>query len=182
MKKTDKKRVGIQEARALARIAGVAATVREGLHELVVRSGLGVVAAMLEAGRETLCGRRYEHSEHEAHRAGHVAGELAMGGRRVQMERPRVRSVSGRELQLPTWEEFATNPIENLNSLTRRTCGCVKRWRNGEMILRWMTAATSEATNGFRRLKGHAGMPLLIAWLRRHDAAIDGTSKVNVAA
>jgi len=42
-----------------------------------VRSGLGVVAALLEADREALCGRRYEHSEHGAHRAGHVAGELA---------------------------------------------------------------------------------------------------------
>jgi len=45
-----------------------------------------------------------------------------------------------------------------------------------------MTAAMSEATNGFRRLKGHAGMPLLLAWLKRHDAAIDGDSKQNVAA
>ena len=421
MKKTDKKWAVTQEARALALIAGVAATVREGLHELVVRSGLGVVAAMFEADREALCGRRYEHSEHAAHRAGHVAGELAMGGRRVQMKRPRVRSVSGRELKLPTWESFAemdplgerayeqmligvatrkyarslepvgagveargtsksavsrrfvaataarvgeelarpvgdlrlaavmidgihfgehvvlialgidesgnkhvlglregatenaasctalitnlvergldttrsllividggkalrkavreifgkralvqrcqvhkkrnvldqlpdrmrasvsaalsqayasrgksqalrllnnlerrlgkehpgaaaslregleetltviglnlpralertlatTNPIENLNSLTRRTCGRVKRWRNGEMILRWMTAAMSEATNGFRRLKGHAGMPLLLAWLRRNDQALDGEAKWNVAA
>jgi len=30
-----------------------------------------------------------------------------MGGRRVQMKRPRVRSVGGRELKLPTWENFA---------------------------------------------------------------------------
>ena len=75
-----------------------------------------------------------------------------------------------------------TNPIENLNSLARRVCGRVKRWRNGEMILRWMTAAMSGATNGFRRLKGHAGMPLLLAWLKRNDAAIDGEAKGNVAA
>jgi len=421
MKNTDKKRAVSQEARSLALIAGVAATVREGLHELVVRSGLGVVAAMLEADREALCGPRYAHSEHGAHRTGHVASELAMGGRRVEVTRPRVRSVGGRELQLPTWEHFAgmdplgerayeqmlvgvatrqyarsleplgegveargtsksavsrrfvaataarvgeelarpigdlrlavlmidgihfgehvilialgidesgqkhvlglregatenaasctalianlvergldttrslliaidggkalrkavrevfgkralvqrcqvhkkrnvldqlpermragvsaalsqayacrekatalrllynlerrlakehpgaaaslregldetltvvglglpralertlatTNPIENLNSLARRVCGRVKRWRNGEMILRWMTAAMSEAAKGFRRLKGHAGMPLLIAWLRRNDEAIDGEANLNVGA
>ena len=75
-----------------------------------------------------------------------------------------------------------TNPIENLNSLTPRTCGRVKRWRNGEMILRWMTAAMSEATKGFRRLKGHAGMPLLLAWLKRNDAAIDDDARKSVAA
>lgn len=421
MKKSDKKRVVTQEARALALIAGVAATVREGLHELVVRAGLGTVSAMLEADRDALCGPRYEHSEHGAYRAGHVSGELAMGGRRIEMKRPRVRSMSGRELRLPTWEQFAgmdplgerayeqmlvgvatrqygrsleplgagvkargtsksavsrrfvaatsarmgeelerpigdirlaalmidgihfgehvilivlgideggckhvlglregatenaasctallanlvergldtsrsllvvidggkalrkavrevfgkralvqrcqvhkkrnvldqlperarasvsatlsqayqsrekalalrllhnlerrlakehpgaaaslregleetvtvlglnlpralertlatTNPIENLNSLARRVCGRVKRWRTGEMILRWMTAAMTEAAKGFRLLKGHAGMPLLIAGLKRNDEALEGVEKVNVAA
>ncbi len=421
MKDTDKKQGSSQEARALALVANVAAVVREGLHELVVRSGLGVVGAMLEADREALCGPRYEHSEHGAHRAGHVRGELAMGGRRVEVKRPRVRSIEGRELPLPTWEHFAgldplserayeqmlvgvatrgysrsleplgpsvktrgtsksavsrrfvaataarveeqlsrplgdlklavlmmdgihfgehvilvalgidesgkkhvlglregatenaasctalltnlterglettrsrlmvidggkalrravrevfgkralvqrcqlhkkrnvldqlpermrasvsaalsqayasrdkatalrllhnlerrlakehpgaaaslregleetltvvglglpralertlatTNPIENLNSVARRVCGRVKRWRGGEMIVRWMVGAMSEAAKGFRRLKGHAGMPLLIAWLRRNDEAIDGEAKLNVGA
>ena len=421
MKNSDKKRAVSQEGRALALIASVAATVREGLHELVVSSGLSVVAAMFEADREALCGPRYSHSEHGAHRTGHVTGELAVGGRRVQMKRPRVRSVGGRELKLPTWEHFAgmdplgerayeqmlvgvatrqyrrsleslgagveergtsksavsrrfvaataarveeelsrplgqlrlmavmidgihfgehvvllalgidesghkhvigmregatenaascialiadlvergldgtrsllvvidggkalrkavrevfgkralvqrcqvhkrrnvldqlpermrasvgsalsqayasrdkaqalrllhnlerrlakehpsaaaslregldetltvvglglpralerslatTNPIENLNSQARRVCRRVKRWQGGEMIVRWMTAAMSEAAKGFRRLKGHAGMPLLLAWLRRCDEAIDGDTKANVAA
>jgi transposase-like protein len=104
VKNTDKKRVASQEAKTLALVAGVAAVVREGLHELVVRSGLGVVGAMLEADREALCGPRYAHS---GHRAGHAPGELAMGGRRVEVRRPRVRSVEGRELPLPTWEHFA---------------------------------------------------------------------------
>ena len=75
-----------------------------------------------------------------------------------------------------------TNPIENLNSVARRVCGRVKRWRGGEMIVRWMVGAMSEAAKGFRRLKGHAGMPLLIAWLRRNDEAIDGEAKLNVGA
>ncbi len=61
---------------------------------------------MLEAAREALCGPRYEHSEHGAHRAGHVRGELAMGGRRVEVKRPRVRSIQGREVSLPTWQHF----------------------------------------------------------------------------
>src|SRR5450432_2326817 len=107
MKNTDKKRAVSQEGKALALIASVAATVREGLHELVVSSGLSVVAAMFEADREVLCGPRYAHSKHGAHRTGHVSGELAVGGRRIQMKRPRVRSVGGRELKLPTWEHFA---------------------------------------------------------------------------
>lgn len=65
-------------------------------------------------------------------------------------------------LDLPRALERAlatTNPIENLNSLARRVCRRVNRWRSGEMILRWMTAAMTEAAKGFRRLKGHSGMP-----------------------
>jgi hypothetical protein len=60
-------------------MAGVAVTAREGLHELVVRSGLGVLGALLEGDRDALCGPRDEHSGHDAHRAGHVRGELANG-------------------------------------------------------------------------------------------------------
>ena len=58
----------------------------------------------------------------------------------------------------------------------------MKRWRGGEMIVRWMVRAMSEAAKGFRRLKGHAGMPLLIAWLRRNDEAIDREARLNVGA
>src|ERR1700737_2522002 len=107
MKKTDKKQGDAQEAMALALLTGVVATVREGLQELVVRSGLAAVGAMLELDREALCGPRYAHSVHAAHRAGHAVGELAMGGRRVEMKRPRVRSLDGRELPLSTWERFS---------------------------------------------------------------------------
>jgi putative transposase len=104
MKKTGKKRGEAQGVSALALLAGVAATARESLHELVVRSGLGVLGALLETDRAALCGPWYAHSEHQAHRAGHVRGELAMGGRRVEVRRPRARSLDGRELPLPTWE------------------------------------------------------------------------------
>jgi putative transposase len=420
MKKTDKKQGEVQGVSALALLAGVAVTARESLHELVMRSGLGVLGALLEADRDALCGPRYAHSGHDAHRAGHVRGELAMGGRRVELKRPRARSLAGRELPLPTWEHFAgedplgvrayeqmlvgvatrkyerslepigvksrgtsksavsrrfvaatsarveeqlaqplgelklaalmidgihfgehiilvalgidengrkhalglregatenavtctelmtnlvergldttrsmlvvidggkalakavravlgkralvqrcqvhkkrnvldqlperarpsvsaaltqayasrdeaqarrllnnlerrlakdhpgaaaslregldetltvlrlglpralertlatTNPIENLNSVARRVCGRVTRWRSGEMILRWMVAAMSEAAKGFRRLKGHAGMPLLIARLKAHDDLLsNGTNHIANAA
>ena len=74
-----------------------------------------------------------------------------------------------------------TNPIENLMNCVRRVSGRVKRWRGGGMILRWLGAAVAEAHRGFRRLKGHAGMPKLIAALRANDArlniAIDAQEK-----
>lgn len=58
-----------------------------------------------------------------------------------------------------------TNPAENLNGSLRDVARRVKRWRNGEMILRWAAAGVLEASRGFRRLKGHKDMPKLLAAL-----------------
>jgi len=45
----------------------------------------------------------------------------------------------------------------------------VKRWRGGQMMLRWVAAAILEAVKGFRRLKGYADMPTLVSALRARD-------------
>ena len=66
-----------------------------------------------------------------------------------------------------------TNPIENINGGVRRLTRRVKRWRGGEMILRWTAAALIEHARGFRRLAGCKGMPKLVDALRRNDARID---------
>lgn len=74
------------------------------LFGLVVEAGLASVAAMLEEDRVSLCGPRYRHdAARTASRAGHAKGELALGGRRVAVRRPRVRDREGREVRLPTW-------------------------------------------------------------------------------
>lgn len=81
---------------------------RATLHDVVMRSGMAIVAAMLEDDRELLCGRRYVHDRSRAAtRAGYADGELALGGRRVTIRRPRVRNAQG-EVALPTWEHFAS--------------------------------------------------------------------------
>ena len=56
-----------------------------------------------------------------------------------------------------------TNAIESLISRTRHVKRNVKRWRGGQMVLRWTAAAILEAVKGFRRLKGHKDMPKLVA-------------------
>jgi transposase-like protein len=62
-----------------------------------------------------------------------------------------------------------TNAIESLISRTRHVKRNVKRWRGGQMVLRWTAAAILEAVKGFRRLKGHKDMPKLLAGLRARD-------------
>lgn len=81
---------------------------RATLHDAIVSAGMGVLGAMLEEERAKLCGPRYAHQPGRcATRSGHTDGELALGGRRVSVRRPRVRSVDGQEVTLETWQRFA---------------------------------------------------------------------------
>jgi putative transposase len=59
-----------------------------------------------------------------------------------------------------------TNAIENMNGTLRRVLRNVKRWRGEDMIKRWVALGVAEAERGFRRVKGHGQMNLLLAALR----------------
>jgi len=72
-----------------------------------------------------------------------------------------------------------TNPIESLMSRARHVHRNVKRWRNGKMMIRWMTAAVFEAAKGFRRLKGCKDLPALVAALRRRDEQLGLTKRIT---
>jgi putative transposase len=77
----------------------------EALRELVMATGLAVFEAMLEEDREALCGPAgaYQGEQRTAYRYGREQGSVVLGGRKVQLRRPRVRSVEGKELSLPSW-------------------------------------------------------------------------------
>jgi transposase-like protein len=59
-----------------------------------------------------------------------------------------------------------TNAIENMNGTLRRVMHNVKRWQGEGMIKRWVALGVAEAQRGFRRVKGHAHMKLLLVALR----------------
>jgi putative transposase len=86
----------------------------ESLWDAVVLSGVEFALEQLEAERTLLCGPRYVHlAERAALRAGHAKSSLSLGGRRAELERPRVRSKEGHELGLPSWEAWsARDPLE----------------------------------------------------------------------
>ena len=75
-----------------------------------------------------------------------------------------------------------TNAAESLLSRTRHVKRNVKRWRGGQMMLRWVAAGILEAVKGFRRLKGCGDMPKLVAALRSRDQRLGLVESVtNVA-
>ena len=86
---------------------------RAELWELAVRAGLRVFTTMLEEDRTAICGPRYAHQPGRAvGRAGTVPSEVVLGGRKVAIQRPRVRSAAG-EVPLPTFETMAqTDPLD----------------------------------------------------------------------
>ena len=55
-----------------------------------------------------------------------------------------------------------TNPIENLNSSVARYCRNVKRWGDGQMVLRWVASALSDAATRMRKLRGCSQMRTLL--------------------
>jgi transposase-like protein len=74
-----------------------------------------------------------------------------------------------------------TNPIENLNGAVAHHTRNVRRWRDSQMLLRWIGAALLEAKHGFRRVRGHRDLPKLCAALQRHHAAHTGAIERKVA-
>ncbi len=94
----------VQEA--LGELVGAA---KEGLLALSVGVGLGVLAELMEEEVDEVVGPKGKHDpERLAVRHGHEGGEVTLGGRRVPVERPRVRSADSRtELPLQTYVHFA---------------------------------------------------------------------------
>jgi len=81
---------------------------KEGLLALSVGVGLGVLSELMEEEVCEVVGPKGKHDpERVAVRHGHEAGSVTLGGRRVPVERPRIRGVDGGERPLETYQYFA---------------------------------------------------------------------------
>src|SRR6266516_2313925 len=86
------------------------------------------LSELLEEERTDACGPRYRHQPgRKARRAGHVRGELVMGGRRVSVQRPRARTVDDREVELPSWRHFSVEDPLHERALTQMLVGVSTR-------------------------------------------------------
>ena len=90
---------------------------REGLLALSVEVGLSVLGELLEEEVCELVGPKGKwNPDRTAVRHGHENGEVTLGGRRVQVKRPRVRTADREsELALVSYEHFADrDPLEGV--------------------------------------------------------------------
>ena len=116
---------------ALTELAGAAG---EGLLALAVGTGLGVLGSLLEADVDRLVGPKGRHNPgRTAVRHGTQPGPVTLGGRRVRVDRPRVRRADGAgEVPLPTWQAFAGTQLLDQLALERMLAklSC-RRYRHG---------------------------------------------------
>ena len=70
----------------------------------------------------------------------------------------------------------STNAIESMIEICRDHASNVKRWRDGQMALRWCAAGMGEAAKQFRRVNGHLHLPAL---RRALDAQFDKPSTIT---
>src|SRR3954463_3142328 len=138
----------IQEA--LGELVGAA---REGLLALSVGVGLGVVHELMELEVAEVVGPRGKHDpDRVAVRHGHEAGSMTLGGRRVPVKRPRVRSADGEhELTVAAYEYFADRDPLTRAVMDRMLAGVSTRKyaRVGEPVgadVQARSTATSKST------------------------------------
>ena len=111
---------------ALGELVGAA---REGLLALSVGVGLSVVHELMEAEVSEVVGPKGRHNlDRTAKRHGHERGSMTLGGRRVEVRRPRVRSADDeRELPVRTYEYFADRDPLTVVVMNRMLAGVSTR-------------------------------------------------------
>lgn len=111
---------------AMGELAG---RMREGLLALAVGAGLQVMAAIMEEDVTAVCGPKGRHdADRTATRHGHERGSVTLGGRRVPVDRPRMRAIDGSgELPVPSYELFAGTELLGEMAMERMLGGLSSR-------------------------------------------------------
>ena len=111
---------------AMAELAG---DVQEGLLAMAVGTGLQVMAAMMNADVEAVCGPKGRHdANRDAVRHGSGDGSVTLGGRRLPVARPRVRAADGSgELSVPSYELFSQTEVLGRMAMQRMLAGLSTR-------------------------------------------------------
>jgi putative transposase len=99
----------------------IASTMREGLLAMAVGAGLQVMAALMDESVTAICGPKGKHQpDRDAVRHGTEDGSVILGGRRVSVRRPRVRTADGSgEVAVPAYELFNSTELLGEMAMTR---------------------------------------------------------------
>ncbi|MCA1697602.1 MAG: transposase, partial [Actinobacteria bacterium] len=123
-----RERVALPEEVEL-RLGEIADVAKEGLLAFAAAAGLAVVHEVMEHEVGEVVGPKGRHdSGRAAKRHGHTGGEVTLGGRRVPVSRPRVRTADDRaEIELESYAEFGSRDLLERVALERMLAGVSTR-------------------------------------------------------
>jgi putative transposase len=110
-------------------LAEIAESAKEGLLALAVGAGLQVMQTLMEESVVALAGSKSKHDpDRVAVRHGHEQGSVTLGGRRVPVQRPRVRAADGSgELPVAAYQLFSGTELLGRLALERMLHGLSTR-------------------------------------------------------
>ena len=126
---SDERLAEVLPAELAVELGAIAGLCREGLMAVAVEAGLATAMAMMRSEAEVLCGGWNARDPQRTHvRGGTAPTSVVMGGQKLPIRRPRVRSVeSDEEVQLETFGVFAQGDLLNRVVIERMLAGVATR-------------------------------------------------------
>ena len=128
MKSYQKTEKSVKKSIEIIDVEALKAQAAAGLLNLSLELGLAVVAQILEQDVTELAGAKGKHNANRsAYRHGTDHSRVVMGGQKVGIDKPRVRSKEGEEIQLPSLRLFQNQDPLNEAILARLLSGVSTR-------------------------------------------------------
>ena len=130
-------------------LGAIASVAREGLLAMCTTVGLAVMGEMMTAEMTAKVGgpKHAKLAQRQGNWHGSAPGSAVLGGRRVPVERPRGRTVTGDEIELATYAAFSNDDL--LSQVVMD--GCSPRWRPAGTLGRTNRSATTSTRRAGRR-------------------------------
>ena len=137
-RKPGQRRVELREEIQIS-LAELADRTKQGLLAFAVGVGLEVFHTLLAEDVAQVVGPKGRHlPERSAYRHSTERSSVALGGRRAGVDKPRVRTLAGEEITLPTWAAFSGEEL--LSEMA--TSGCSLGCRPAATGWAWSRSAT----------------------------------------
>src|SRR5215203_887916 len=110
---------------ATVAMADVAAAMREGLLAFSTAAGLVVMQQMLTEELTSIVGEKHAKlPDRVGNFHGTTTGQVVLGSQKITVTRPRGRYIDGGEVELATWECFASEDLLRQIVVERMLAGC----------------------------------------------------------
>jgi transposase-like protein len=152
-----------------AQVVETLTDVEHGLLGLCIEVGQQVLTQLMEEDRIALCGPKWQPDPaRSAVRAGTTRSEVTLGGRRITIQRPRVRARTNTEIALPTFTAASARDPLNRQTLAAVVTGvATRRYARGLEPLPASLTERATSKSAVSRRFTVLSRRLLTQWLAR---------------